>query len=170
MTQVDTPRPEGWQRVAAALAAAGVPHEMRWLQMHARTVQQAADALGVQPAQIAKSIVFRRVADDAVVLVVASGDLRVDEARVSAVTGPLARADAAFVKAGTGFAIGGVSPVGHRADDGRAPVLLLDDTLRRFDAVWAAAGHPQGVVRLTPAALAAATGAPWSDVAQAVTE
>lgn len=160
---VPTPRPEGFQRVAAVLAEAGHPHAPRWLEVAARTSQEAADALGVAVGQIAKSVVFRRVADDAAVLVVASGDKRVDEAKVAAVVGPLARADARFVKERTGFAIGGVSPVAHAT----AVVTLLDAELQRFGDIWAAAGHPNGVFRLAPADLPRLTGARFHEVAQA---
>ena len=74
----------------------------------ARTAQQAADALGVAVGQIAKSIIFRRLEDDVAVLVVTSGDRRVDEAKVAALVGPLGRANAAFVKERTGFSIGDI--------------------------------------------------------------
>ena len=155
-------RPEGFRRVAQALAAAGHPHEPLWLEVAARTSQEAADARGVQLGQIAKSVVFRRKADDVAVLVVTSGDRRVDEKRVAAVTGPLARADADFVRARTGFVIGGVAPVAHLFP----PVTLVDRELQRFDVLWAAAGHPNGVFRLTLVQLLALTGAPLHDVVQ----
>ena len=155
-----TDRPEGFRRVAQALAAAGHPHEPLWLEVSARTSQEAADALGVQLGQIAKSVIFRRKDDDVAVLVVTSGDRRVDEKRVAAITGPLARADADFVKASTGFVIGGVSPVAHL----NPPLTLIDRELQRFDVIWAAAGHPNGVFRLTVAQLQALTGAPLHDV------
>ena len=153
-------RPEGFQRVARALAERGHPHAPRWLEVSARTSQEAADALGVQVGQIAKSVIFRRSADDVAVLVVASGDRRVDEAKVALQVGPVGRADAAFVKQQTGFSIGGVSPVAHV----QPPVVLIDRTLFRFDAVWAAAGHPNGVFQASPGALLALTGAPAADV------
>lgn len=155
-------RPEGFRRVAAALAERGHPHAPLWLEVSARTCAEAAEALGVQTGQIAKSVVFRRRADGAAVLVVAAGDQRVDEHKVAALVGPVGRADAAFVKAQTGFSIGGVSPVGHL----NPPVLLLDRTLFRFDAVWAAAGHPNGVFRARPDELAALTGVAPADVAE----
>ena len=124
------------------------------------TSQEAADALGVAVGQIAKSVIFRRKADDSAVLVVASGDRRVDEKRVAALAGPIGRADADFVKARTGFSIGGVSPLAHAT-----PVFtLIDRELFRFDEIWAAAGHPNGVFRLAPSELAALTGAPVADV------
>jgi prolyl-tRNA editing enzyme YbaK/EbsC (Cys-tRNA(Pro) deacylase) len=156
-------RPEGFQRVTRLLAAAGHAHAPVWLETSARTSQEAADALGVTVGQIAKSIVFRRRDDDAAVLVVASGDRRVDEAKVAARVGAIGRADAAFVKQRTGYSIGGVAPLGHA----EAPVVLIDAELFRFDAIWAAAGHPNGVFRLAPADLERLTGgAPVVDVAQ----
>lgn len=129
----------------------------------ARTAQQAADALGVQLGQIAKSIIFRRKSDDAAVLVITSGDRRVDEKKVDALVGKTGRADAEFVRARTGYAIGGVPPLAHATP----PVTLIDQDLLRFDEVWAAAGHPHGVFRLRPQDLAVLTGAPVADVVQA---
>jgi prolyl-tRNA editing enzyme YbaK/EbsC (Cys-tRNA(Pro) deacylase) len=152
--------PEGFQRVSAALRERGHPHAPRWLEVPARTSQEAADVLGVAVGQIAKSVIFRRVEDDRAVLVVASGDRRVDERKVAAIVGALARADAEFVKARTGFSIGGVAPLAHS----EPPLTLLDRELGRFEAVWAAAGHPNGVFRLSLAELAALTGAPVADV------
>ncbi|MEZ4128491.1 YbaK/EbsC family protein, partial [Salmonella enterica] len=105
--------PDGVQRVAAALQAKGHPHGPRMLDSSARTAQEAADALGIAVGQIAKSIIFRRKSDDAAVLVITSGDRRVDEKKVDALVGKTGRADAEFVKARTGFTIGGVSPVAH---------------------------------------------------------
>jgi prolyl-tRNA editing enzyme YbaK/EbsC (Cys-tRNA(Pro) deacylase) len=157
---VDAARPEGFVRVARALAERGHPHAPVWLEVPARTSQEAADALGVGVGQIAKSVIFRRRADDRAVLVIASGDRRVDEARVAAIAGELGRADAAFVKAVTGFSIGGVAPLGHA----EPPLTLIDRDLFRFDEIWAAAGHPNGVFRLAPADLERLTGAPVADV------
>ena len=157
------PQPEGMQRVAAALRAAGHPHAPQLLDDAARTAQQAADALGIAVGQIAKSIIFRRKSDDAAVLVVTSGDRRVDEKKVEALVGKPGRADADFVKAKTGFSIGGVSPVAHATP----PVVLIDRELFRFDEIWAAAGHPHAVFRLRPQDLAGLTGnAPVADVVQ----
>ena len=154
--------PEGVRRVAAALQAAGHPHMPVMLDGAARTAQQAADALGIAVGQIAKSIIFRRKSDDAAVLVIASGDRRVDEKTVDVQVGETGRADAEFVKARTGFSIGGVSPVAHAT----APVTLIDRELLRFDVVWAAAGHPHGVFQLRPQDLQRLTGAPLADVTQ----
>lgn len=165
---VSEPLPPGVLRVTEVLAALGHPHAPVMLDDAARTAQQAADALGVALGQIAKSIIFRRKnhpsGDDAAVLVITSGDLRVDEKKVQAIVcadgGKLGRADADFVKAKTGFSIGGVSPLAHAEQ----PVTLIDDQLFRFDVVWAAAGHPHGVFRLSPDDLKRLTGAPVHDV------
>jgi prolyl-tRNA editing enzyme YbaK/EbsC (Cys-tRNA(Pro) deacylase) len=166
MTELLESRPEGFRRVTRALAERGHPHAPRWLEASARTSQEAADALGVQVGQIAKSVIFRRKADGAAVLVVTSGDRRVDEKKVAALVGPVGRADADFVKAATGFSIGGVAPLAHAAP----PVTLIDRDLFRFDVIWAAAGHPNGVFELTPAQLGTLTGAPVADVVQAPVE
>jgi prolyl-tRNA editing enzyme YbaK/EbsC (Cys-tRNA(Pro) deacylase) len=151
--------PDSTERLAILLQAAGHPHAPVMLDDAARTAQQAADALGVQLGQIAKSIIFRRKPDDVAVLVITSGDRRVDEKKVQALVcgadQKLGRADADFVKVKTGFAIGGVHP----------PVCLIDQELARFDAIWAAAGHPHAVFELTMAQLQALTQAPVADIA-----
>src|SRR5437868_9105846 len=152
--------PEGVQRVARVLQDQGHPHTPVMLDDAARTAQQAADALGIAVGQIAKSIIFRRKADDAAVLVITSGDRRVDEKKVDAIVGKTGRADAEFVKARTGFSIGGVAPLAHASP----PVTLIDRELFRFDEIWAAAGHPHGVFKLKPADLERLTGAPVADV------
>jgi len=156
-------RPEGFRRVTQALSDASHPHVPLWLETTARTSQEAADALGVQVGQIAKSVIFRRRSDDVAVLVVTAGDKRVDEKKVAAIVGALGRADADFVKARTGFSIGGVSPLAHA----QTSVTLIDRELFRFGEIWAAAGHPKGVFCLSPDQLVALTGAPVVDVVQA---
>ena len=157
--------PDGVQKVAGLLQAKGHPHAPVMLDDAARTAQQAADALGVGVGQIAKSIVFRRRSDDAAVLVVTSGDQRVDEKKLEVLVCPdgkrLGRADAEFVKTKTGFSIGGVSPLAHATP----VVMLIDQSLFRFDQIWAAAGHPNAVFQLAPADLEWMTGAPVVDVA-----
>lgn len=158
--------PEGVQRVQAALQVAGHPHTPVMLDGAARTAQEAANSLSVQLGQIAKSVIFRRREDGVAVLVVTSGDRRVDEKKVSALVGKVGRADADFVKAQTGFTIGGVSPVAHL----NPPVTLLDQDLWRFEVVWAAAGHPHGVFQLQPEDLKRLTGAPVADVVQILSE
>jgi len=154
--------PEGVQRVARVLQDASHPHAPVMLDGAARTAQEAADGLGVLLGQIAKSVIFKRKADGVAVLVVTSGDRRVDEKKVSALVGKVGRADADFVKTHTGFSIGGVSPVAHL----NPPVTLLDRDLWRFEVVWAAAGHPHAVFPLQPEDLKRLTHAPVADVAQ----
>ena len=175
MSSVQTKQlPESVQRVADVLKAKGHAHAPVMLDDAARTAQQAADALGVELGQIAKSIVFRRKSDDAAVLVIMSGDRRVDEKKVEALVcrdgqqdgKSLGRADAGFVKSKTGFSIGGVSPLAHAT----AVVTLVDLSLLRFDEVWAAAGHPHAVFRLTAQQLEQLTGAPVVDVAEDIVE
>ncbi|TMH10621.1 MAG: YbaK/EbsC family protein [Betaproteobacteria bacterium] len=156
-------RPEGFRRVTELLAALHHPHAPKYLDVAARTSQEAADALRIGVGQIAKSVIFRRRIDDAAVLVVTSGDKRVDEKKVAALVGAVGRADAEFVKASTGYTIGGVAPVGHAT----TPVTLIDRELFRFDVIWAAAGHPNGVFQLSPQQLQVLTAAPVVDVVQA---
>jgi prolyl-tRNA editing enzyme YbaK/EbsC (Cys-tRNA(Pro) deacylase) len=152
--------PDGVQRVAAFLQASGHLRMPNMLQDAARTAQQAADALGVELGQIAKSIIFKRKSDNTAVLVITSGDKRVDEAKVQALvcdeSTKLGRADAGFVKLKTGFAIGGVAPVAHLSE----PVTLLDKEL-----VWAAAGHPNAVFEVSPRDLQLLSKALLADVA-----
>lgn len=118
-----------------------------------RTAEEAAAAIGCTVAQIAKSLVFR-AASGRPVLVIASGTNRVDEKKAAAAVGEtIARADADFVREQTGFAIGGVPPVGHRV----APLTLVDEDLLELSEIWAAAGTPNAVFRLTPSDLLALT-------------
>ncbi|KAB2923776.1 MAG: YbaK/EbsC family protein [Dechloromonas sp.] len=126
-----------------------------------RTSAEAAAAIGCSVAEIAKSIVFRGKQSGQAILVVASGDNRVCERKVGALVGEkLGRADADFVRDATGYAIGGVAPLGHAQ-----PLrLLLDGDLRRFVRIWAAAGTPFSVFPLTPDELLLLTGASWFDV------
>ena len=157
--------PEGVQQVAEFLQAKEHPHMPVMLADAARTAHQAAAALGVAVGQIAKSIVFCRKPDDVAVLVVTSGDQRVDEEKLEALVclggQRLGRADAEFVKLKTGFSIGGVSPFAHAT----AVVMVIDQSLFRFDQIWAAAGHPNAVVQLAPTDLEWMTGAPVADLA-----
>lgn len=142
------------ERVRAALLAAGHPDTIRAFPEGTRTAADAAAAIGCTVAQIAKSIVFR--AGERAVVVVTSGANRVDVAKAAGVLGSaLKRADADWVRAVTGFAIGGVSPVGHLT----APMVLLDEDLLALDPVWAAAGSPSHVYQTTAAELVRVTGA-----------
>ncbi|CTQ33965.1 YbaK/EbsC family protein [Jannaschia rubra] len=144
-------------RVTAALRVAGLtgaPVELG----DCRTAQAAADAVGCTVDQIAKSIVFTR--SEGCALFLAAGGNQVDGVRASALAGGrLTRADADTVRAVTGFAIGGVSPVGHLT-----PVpMWLDARLMAFDVVWAAAGTPRHVFPVAPGDLLRITGATVAD-------
>jgi prolyl-tRNA editing enzyme YbaK/EbsC (Cys-tRNA(Pro) deacylase) len=146
--------PDSVTRVRAALRAAGHSEEIVAFPEGTRTASDAAAAIGCDVAQIAKSIVFR--AGDRAAVVVASGANRVDPARAGQALGvALARADASFVRDRTGFAIGGVSPVGHIAP----PLMLLDEDLFALGTLWAAAGSPNHVFRTDAEALQRITGA-----------
>lgn len=152
-------------RVRAALAAWDHPDTIVEVPETARTAEGAAEAVGCQVAQIAKSIVFRTDGDgpSRPVLVITSGANRVDPARVEAALGVrLRRADAAWVREATGFAIGGVAPVGHLTP----PLVLLDEDLLALDPVWAAAGSPSLVFRTTAADLLRLSGAQPAQVRQ----
>ncbi|AMO97733.1 ybaK / prolyl-tRNA synthetases associated domain protein [Collimonas fungivorans] len=153
--------PDSAQRVADLLAAMGHDKQVVMLTETGKTSAEAAAGLGCSVAEIAKSIVFRRLLDDAAVMVVASGSNRVDEAKVAALVGPLGKADARFVKERIGYAIGGVCPIGHVGKT----VMLIDRDLLELNSVWAAAGHPHAVFNLTPQQLVTMTAAPVADVA-----
>jgi prolyl-tRNA editing enzyme YbaK/EbsC (Cys-tRNA(Pro) deacylase) len=147
------------ERVRAALLAAGHADTVAAFPDGTRSAAEAAAAVGCDVAQIAKSIVFR--AGSRPVLVIASGANRVDMAKVAAATGgPVKRADGTWVRDVTGFAIGGVAPLGHLAP----PLVLLDEDLFRFDQVWAAAGSPMHVFATTPAELLRLSGGSRADV------
>lgn len=149
------------QRTQALLSDAGIDTRVVEFDQPTRTCAEAAEAIGCSVAEIAKSIVFRGKQSGQAVVVIASGDNRVCEKKVSALVGePLGRANADFVREATGYAIGGVAPLGH-AQPAR---LLMDADLQRFSTVWAAAGTPHSVFALTPEQLAQLTGVPWSDV------
>ena len=145
-------------RVRAALLVVGHPDTILAFPDGTRTSEDAAVAVGCTVAQIAKSMIFRPRGADAgrPVLVLTSGANRVDASRVAAALGfPVKRADADWVRDVTGFAIGGVSPVGLLTK----PIVLLDEDLLALDPVWAAAGSPHHVFRTTPAELVRMTGA-----------
>jgi prolyl-tRNA editing enzyme YbaK/EbsC (Cys-tRNA(Pro) deacylase) len=141
--------------VQDALRALGLPAGVRQLDASTRTAPEAAAAVGCELGAIVKSLVFRGRTSGEPVLVLVSGDNRADEARVEAEVGePVGRADADWVREVTGYAIGGVPPVGHPA-----PVrTVVDQDLLRFDEVWAAAGTPRAVFPVAPADLARAIG------------
>ena len=148
------------KRVAAALEAAGVTSDILEMPGETRTAEQAAAAAGCALDQIVKSIIFRGEETGHVVLFLTAGGNRVSPAKASAVAGqPLGKADADLVRAETGFAIGGVAPVGHLA-----PVkTYFDPRLLGFDTVWGAAGTPRHIFPIAPGTLLKITGAPVAD-------
>lgn len=150
----------GVARVSAALADAGATGEVVVLDDSARTAQQAADALGCEVGAIANSLVF--AADGEPLLVLTSGAHRVDTVHVAALIGvqEVRRADPGFVRKATGFAIGGVAPVGHP----RPVRTLVDVALARYQTVWAAAGHPHTVFPTTYDELLRVTGGTAAEV------
>ena len=143
------------KRVRAALDAAGV--EIEILETDgARTAEDAARAVGCEVDQIAKSIIFRGEISGEAVLFLTAGGNQVDPTKASALAGePLGRADADLVRTQTGFAIGGVSPVGHLT-----PIrAYIDERLMAFDVVWSAAGTPNHVFAATPEQIRELSGA-----------
>ena len=138
------------QKVQAALQALGLTLEVVELPASTRTAQEAAQAVGCTVGQIVKSLVFRALQSDRPVLVETSGLNRVDETRLAALLGePVGKADADFVRQRTGFVIGGVPPLGHA----EALPTFIDQDLLQYQEIWAAAGTPNAVFRLTPAEL-----------------
>lgn len=133
------------KRVQDVLHDKGVDCEVKEFPASTRTARDAAEAIGCQLGQIAKSIVFKAGVNEDAVLVIASGSIRINEKKIQNLVGqPVKKADAKFVREKTGFAIGGVPPVGHI----EKPVIIIDETLNDFDIIWAAAGTPTAVFKL----------------------
>jgi Cys-tRNA(Pro) deacylase len=148
-------------RVRAALDAAGLAVEIVRVDETARTAEGAAAAVGAEVGQIVKSLVFLSDASPVVALV--SGSNRLDTAKLGARTGgAISRADAATVREATGYAIGGIPPIGHAT----ALPVYCDRDLLRHEVVWAAAGTPDTVFAVDPAALVRVTGATVADLAE----
>lgn len=151
-----TALPEAAVRVADAARALGLDVTIREMPASTRTAEEAAAACGCTVARIAKSLVFRGRVTGTPFLLLVSGAHRVDETAVAAALGePLARTDAADVRALTGYAIGGIPPFGHAT----ALATFIDETLLGFETVWAAAGTPRCVFEIAPADLARAAAA-----------
>lgn len=143
------------QRVQQALQRLDLDLRVVELPDSTRTAEQAAAAIGCQVGQIAKSLVFRAAESDRPVLVIASGANRVNEKAIGALLGEkIVKADADFVRQRTGFAIGGVPPVGHS----EPLTTFIDQNLLNYPEIWAAAGTPHAVFRLNAADLLRATG------------
>jgi prolyl-tRNA editing enzyme YbaK/EbsC (Cys-tRNA(Pro) deacylase) len=144
------------RRVQEALHAKGLDARVRHMTQTTRTAEEAAAACGCTVGQIVKSLVFRGARSGNAYLLLVSGSNRVDEKGVADRVGePLRRPDAQYVRDQTGFAIGGIPPLGHD----RPLATYLDEALLAFDVVWAAAGTPDAVFPVAPGDLAKATGA-----------
>jgi len=144
-------------------AALGPSFEVVEFDESTRTSAEAAAAIGCEVAEIAKSLIFRAATSGRAVLAIASGASRVDEKKLGRLVGEkIGRAAADFVREKTGFAIGGVPPVGHV----EPLTTWIDEGLFAFDAIWAAAGTPNAVFRLTPADLLRLTGGTKAAIAR----
>jgi len=153
--------PAAARRVQEILVEKGIGGRVRVMPDSTRSAAEAAEAIGTDVARIAKSIVFRARESGRAVLVVTSGENRVDEQKVATLTGEtIGKADADFVRERTGFAIGGVAPVGHS----EPPIILIDRDLVALGDIWAAAGTPFAVFPLTAEELVRATGGTVADI------
>jgi len=136
------------KKVQDALKSAGIEAKVVELPDSTRTAVEAAQAIGTTVAQIVKSLVFRGQTSGKAILIEASGINRVNEKAVAAILGePIGKADADFVREQTGYAIGGIPPLGHAHEMG---AVLIDEDLLQYEELWAAAGTPHAVFRLTP--------------------
>jgi prolyl-tRNA editing enzyme YbaK/EbsC (Cys-tRNA(Pro) deacylase) len=156
------------ERVANYLDQFGLVFDIRLLPTAVRTARLAAEALDCEVGQIANSLIFRDVSNvgtvERAVLIMCSGDRRVDLRKVKMRTGiDLGKADADFVRGQTGFAIGGVPPVAHS----KSLRCLLDSSLQRHTKIWAAAGTPDSVFCMTPTELQRITGGSWQELSLA---
>jgi prolyl-tRNA editing enzyme YbaK/EbsC (Cys-tRNA(Pro) deacylase) len=143
------------QKVQEALKALGFTNQVVELQSTTRTSADAAQAVGCTVEQIAKSIVFQRKQTHKPILVIASGPNRVNEKRIEElISEPLGKADADYVRRHTGFVIGGVPPLGHLEQ----LEIFVDEDLLQYEEIWAAAGSPNAVFKLTPSDLVKMTG------------
>ncbi len=149
------------RRVQDALNDSGIRFEVREFPESTRTAAEAAEVIGCEVAQIAKSLIFKAKESERSVLVIASGVNRVDEKKLSRLLGEkITRADPGFVREKTGFAIGGVPPLAHS----EAPVTFIDNDLLNYDSIWAAAGTPNAVFPLRPSELLDLTGGSLADI------
>lgn len=138
------------QKVQGALRALGYSFTVLESEAHTRTAQQAADLVGCELGQIVKSLIFKGQTTGKPILVLTSGSNRVDENRIRQYIGEaIDRAEADFVRAITGYAIGGVPPIAHA----QAMETYIDEDLLQYKSIWAAAGTPNSLFELTPEAL-----------------
>ncbi|MDJ0993227.1 MAG: YbaK/EbsC family protein [Dinoroseobacter sp.] len=148
------------KRVRAALQSAGLKDRVLEMGQDTRTAQQAADAAGCELDQIAKSILSRCDASGMAVLFITAGGNRVDAHKASSLAGSqLSKADAALIRSQSGFAIGGVAPIGHL----NPPRAWFDSRLMDFDVVYGAAGTPRHIFSIAPQALLSLSGAKQAD-------
>ncbi len=148
------------QKVQDVLDGFNLEHRVIEIEIPVKTSQQAADVVGCNVAQIAKCLIFTSVSGKPV-LVIASGINRVNEARVAEIIGEsISRATPDFVRSSTGFAIGGIPPVGHAVQ----PMVVIDQDLLEHASIWAAAGHPNSLFELNPADLEQMTGGMVADI------
>jgi len=151
------------QRVQEALRAGGFANTVIELEVAVKTAAAAAEAVGCTPAQIVKSLVFQGVSSGMPVLVVASGANRVSEAKLEGLLGePVRMGPPKFVREVTGYAIGGIPPVGHA----QKLDAIIDAHLLTLEGLWAAAGHPNSLFKLTPDELVRMTGGRVAEVAR----
>jgi len=135
------------QKVQEVLIALGFPHQVIEHEQTTRTSAEAAQAVGCEVGQIAKSLIFKGKQSGQAILVIASGSNRVDEKKLRDLLGEkVEKPDADFVRSRTGFVIGGVPPLGHA----ESLITFIDEDLMRYDSIWAAAGTPNAVFPLTP--------------------
>lgn len=161
MTDKTAALPASAQKIQDLLVAQGYGARVRELPDSTRSAAEAAAALDCAVARIGKSLIFRAKESGNAVMVIASGANRVDEAKVAAAIGEaVGKADAAFVREATGFAIGGVPPIGHA----KTSVVLVDADIQAFDTVWVAAGTPRSVFEATPDELVRMSGGSVADV------
>ena len=138
------------QKVQDTLLALGFPHQVIEHEQTTRTSAEAAQAVGCEIGQIAKSLIFKGRQTGRAILVIASGANRVDEKKLrDLLCEKVEKPDADFVRERTGFVIGGIPPVGHA----EPLTTYIDEDLMRYDSIWAAAGTPNAVFPLTPADL-----------------
>lgn len=157
------PLSDAAQRVQDAIRARGLGNVVRELDVPVRTAAAAAEAVGCTPEQIVKSLVFRGVDSGRPVLVVASGGHRVSESRIAAAVGePVRMGEPRFVREVTGFAIGGIPPLGHA----QSLDTLVDAHLLTLGGLWAAAGHPNSLFPLTGEELVTLTAGRVTEVAE----
>jgi prolyl-tRNA editing enzyme YbaK/EbsC (Cys-tRNA(Pro) deacylase) len=150
-------------RVQDFLLAKGFSFDVKELPGSTRTAQEAAESIGCNVAQIAKSLVFKEQKKGFPVLVIASGSNRVDVAKIEKETGlKLGKADGSYVKERVGYAIGGVPPAGHN----ETLETILDADLKKYDVIWAAAGTPFAVFQLKPVDLEPLTNGRWMELSE----